>query len=1002
MKRIIVAMVAVCAFALLGAPAAAQQTTGNIQGRIVDAQKAAMPGVTVTAKSATTGFARTEVTDAEGIYRLTGLPVGTYDLRAELSGFQPYDFKGVIVNLGQATDINIDLKVAGVAESVNVTAESPLIQTSSSSVGGNVDIARIESLPLNGRQFANLAATIPGVMLGYHSDPTKSTQFSPQIGGGNGRNVNYQIDGGDNNDDTVGGLLQLFPLEAVQEFQFVTSRYKAEYGRSNGGVMNVVTKTGTNDMRGSWFTLFRDTSMNALTETERRADVAAVAANRTPNGKQDYRRYQYGGSFGGPVVQNKAHFFAAFERTQQDTFQVVNTLGLFPEFDGPQPTPYRENLFTGKFTSNITPSQYLAVRYGANTNSQPYGASGLRAPNNWGQSTNEFNSINLNHNWVLGGGKLNEFIFQFADFANAITANSGDPQHTFQNGVRVGQNTNTPQATQQQKYQFRNDFSFSKAGWGGLGHDFKVGANFINEPRLFLTFTEGTSDYAYTHGDNTLNGLITGVSINGGLAEANVPLKQFAGYFQDDWRVNNRLTLNLGLRYDLITGYQIDQSKNPNFVKVQAAGAAGLLKGIKGAENLGLSPEDDKDNIQPRVGFAFDVRGDGRDVIRGGWGVYYDMGYTNANVLFPAVDATGIGFGSIFNVTDPNGIKNPDGSFYRFGQPPSNVAAQNQVNTSQLPLFGQWLDPRFELPYTRQTAFGWSHQLMTNTVFTIDVVHNQGRDLGTRAAINARPINTPSTTPRQLAAVVSGLQPNGIGTRGAISVGESEYKGLIMGVKRRMTRGFDFTATYTLADSKSNIGTAADELNQNNIQDIALLYDDPRTWGPTGRTDARHSGTLAAVWVKKGLTISPIFTFRAPLPIGTIDGRDLNSNSVANDLSAKAYQFTGFEGTTATGAPLATFKELGTCETWNCSRGAWRTQLNLRMSYNLRLIGSARAELIGEVFNVFNAKNPGGFNTAQFTAAGAANSGFMQPTTFAGDFQAGEQRVGQIGFRFSF
>ena len=150
------------------------------------------------------------------------------------------------------------------------------------------------------------------------------------------------------------------------------------------------------------------------------------------------------------------------------------------------------------------------------------------------------------------------------------------------------------------------------------------------------------------------------------------------------------------------------------------------------------------------------------------------------------------------------------------------------------------------------------------------------------------------------------------------------------------------------------------------------------------------------MWTKSGFTVAPVFTFRSPLPIATIDGRDLNSNAVTNDISAKAYQFTGFDGT------VATYKEIGTCETWNCSRGAWRTQMNLRASYNLRLIGSSRVELIGEVFNLFNAKNPGGFSTSQFTTAGAPNAAFMQPTTFAGDFQAGEQRVGQFGFRFTF
>src|SRR5207253_9553953 len=165
--------------------------------------------------------------------------------------------------------VDFALRVAAVAETVNVTGASPLIEITASSVGAIVDPKRIESLPLNGRQFANLAVTIPGVGLGFHADPTKSTQYSPQINGGNGRNVNYQIDGGDNNDDTVGGLLQLFPLEAIQEFNFLTSRYKAEYGRSNGGVMNIVTKSGTNDYRGSFFELFRDGPMNAKTETAR-------------------------------------------------------------------------------------------------------------------------------------------------------------------------------------------------------------------------------------------------------------------------------------------------------------------------------------------------------------------------------------------------------------------------------------------------------------------------------------------------------------------------------------------------------------------------------------------------------------------------------------------------------------------------------------------------------------------------------------------------------------
>ena len=193
------------------------------------------------------------------------------------------------------------------------------------------------------------------------------------------------------------------------------------------------------------------------------------------------------------------------------------------------------------------------------------------------------------------------------------------------------------------------------------------------------------------------------------------------------------------------------------------------------------------------------------------------------------------------------------------------------------------------------------------------------------------------------------MQPAAIGTRPAISAAESKYTALITGIKRRLTNNFDFSATYTLAEAKSQIGTAADELNANNLQDATLLYDDPRVYGPTSRTDARHSGSLAMVYIVKGFTIAPTYFYRSPLPVQTIQGVDANLNGENNDLPLKAYQFDGIGE-----AP----EEIGNCETWNCSRGAWRTQLNLRVSKGFGLFGSARIEAIGEVFNLFNAKNP--------------------------------------------
>jgi len=960
--------------------AVAQPTTGTIVGRILDAQGRAVPGATVSAVSPATGLARTVVTDVEGTYRLRALPAGRYHMRAVVTGFATVDRSGVQVSVGQAATVDLLLKVATVSEAVVVTGETSPIDATASSVGGVIESRLIEVLPLNGRQFANLAAIIPGVGLGFHSDATKSTQFSPQINGGNGRNVNYQVDGGDNNDDTVGGLLQLFPLEAIQEFRVITARSRAEDGRSQGGVMNIVTRSGTNDVRGGWFTMVRDDRMNAITTTERNNSAA----------RQDYRRYQYGGSLGGPITRDRIHSFGAFERTQQDTFQVVSTLGLFPELDGTFGTPYRETLAHLKVTANLAGAQYLAVRYGRNQNSQPFGASPTRPVNGWSRSTNAFNSFNVNHNAVIGSGLLNEFVFQYSDFTNDISANSTEPYQQFPNGVAVGQSPNTPQSSEQRKWQFRNDVSWHVTGRGGVGHDMKAGVNVIHEPRLFGTLNSGRGVLQHTHLDNSVNGPLSVVTLTDGEAAVNIPLKQYAFYVQDDWRVTRRLTVNLGLRYDLVDGFQFDQSKNPNFVILQNAGRAGLLSGIKGLENFGKTPKNDTNNWQPRFGFAYDVDGGGTRVLRGGWGLYTELAFINSNVQFAASDATGLGFGAVLSVDNQSGIRNPDGTFYRVGQPVSNIASQNQANPALRPLFGQFTDPRLQMPYTRQASLGWSQALSTHTVISADLVAVDGRDLNTRPRINT----IGAGGARRLAFLR--LSPNAIGTRPAISAGRSEYRAAIVGVKRRMAHGLDASATYTLASARGTAGTAVDELNANSLQDPVLLYDDPRVMGPTSRTDARHSGAIAAVWQWRGFLVAPFFIFKSPLPVSITEGLDTNRNGERNDLPARAYKFAGL------GRPP---EDIGPCDTWNCGRGAWRTQLNLRVAraFSVTAAGrSARVEATAEVFNLLNASNPSGFVAARLLGTGAANPTFMQPTSFSGDFQQPEQRVGQIGFRISF
>jgi len=969
------------------APAYAQQTTGNIVGQVIDEQKAAVPGVTVTITNPATGFKRTAVSDSEGVYRFTALQVGTYDMLLELQGFATIDRKGLQITVGQTFTLDFELKVAKVAETVTVTGETPLVETTSSSVGGVVDVTKIEALPLNGRQFANLAMTIPGVGMGYHSDPTKSSQYSPQIAGGNGRNVNYQIDGGDNNDDTVGGLLQLFPLEAIQEFNMVTSRYKAEYGRSNGGVMSIVTKSGTNNLQGSWFTLGRDKSLNAQTQTEKINDVE----------KQYYRRYQFGGSFGGPIVMNRAHFFAAAERTSQTTKQAVNTLGLFPSRDGVYDTPITENLFTAKMSATLPHDQYLSVRYGRNTNSQTYGVSARSTPENWGDSSNKFNSINVNHNWVLGGSKLNEFIFQYADFANHIVSRSNDPQETFPNGVTIGYNANTPQTTQQHKWQFRDDFSWHTSGGGGLGHDFKSGFNLIYEPWLYITFNSGSGAYAYTHLTNDINGSISAVSLGSAGTGVNLPMHQYAAYFQDDWRVAQNLTLNLGFRYDLITGFAIDQTMVTNFNILQRAGQAGRFAGVPAFEDWGLSAREDYNNVQPRLGLAWDVHGDGTDLVRAGYGIYYDFGYTNANILFAGLNTVG-GQGSVYSLAGySSGIRNINGSLFKVGDPIGNIAAPNEA--SPPPYFNSHVaTPRVKQPYTNQWSFGWSHELNKTTVVDIDYVGTRGHDLGVRWTLNTR-VNG---GPRRFADLnLSPANPTF-----DLSVGASRFDGVNFGIRRRMDRHIQLNAWYTFSRADGLGGQAIDELTSYMVQDANRPFDAVQ-WGPAARADARHKITVSAVIeAPGGITVSPIFRFRSALPLMMTQGYDVNNDGINNDIATTAFKFDGLD---ANNNP--TYHSTGQCLTINCGRGAPMSQLNLRVSKVFRVGPRVHVEAIAEIFNLLNAMNPG-FPTGNAPSAGkvyvgsvsnySPNPVFMLPTAYAGDAGQPEQRVGQIGFRFTF
>jgi hypothetical protein len=375
-------------------------------------------------------------------------------------------------------------------------------------------------------------------------------------------------------------------------------------------------------------------------------------------------------------------------------------------------------------------------------------------------------------------------------------------------------------------------------------------------------------------------------------------------------------------------------------------------------------------------------------------------------VLFAAADSTGQGFGQTFNVNVTNGIKNPDGSFYQAGQPLSNIASQNQVvNTGAFPLFGQWVDPRLQAPYQMQSNAGWSHELNSDTVIAVDYVNSLGRDLNLRPRVNQRiPGSAAALNLRRVSVLLpSPLNPNVTGTRPTVSRGKSEYNAMIFSVRRRLSHGFDFSANYTLQKGISTIGQAADELNTANIQDPNNPFDDPRQLGPNLTTDSRHLINLSATFqLPWGFRVAPIFFFRSALPVALVDGRDLNLDGDATEIPSIAYAVDSFDASKPQ-LQQVTVKQIGSCDTVNCGRGYYQTQTNVRLSKLFHLGGRANVEAIGEIFNLFNNINPSGFRARVIVpASGAPDATLLQPATYSGDFRRPEQRVGQLGLRFTF
>ncbi len=556
------------AILLSGLPlwASAQTTTATILGTLTDAQRGILPGATVTAKNVDTGTETTVVSDTNGRYRLSALRPGRYEIRAELAGFATGIRSGVSLFVGQEATIDFELPLAGVQESVTVTQDAPLVETTKSEVSSVVDRKQIDELPLNGRNFADLTRLSPDVA------------SSDRIGGMQSSLSNtYLVDGVTNDRAWTGGNRASYSAENIREFRVMTQQYAAEFGQASGGVVNVVTRSGTNAFEHRLFIYHRDDALDARN---------AFATSKAP-----FDRQQYGGFTGGPLLRDQAFFFGSYEGMHQDRTAVVTT----PAERGDFPNPTDQHQIFGKLDYQLTPSHQLTTHYNEDRSDETNSGVG-------GRSTLEYGSTSFyrNHDLysaltsVFGSTRLNELRVAYSRRPGGSRPNTpSGPELSFASSNQ-GKAYSDPQETTEWRFQIVDNFSWHKANFAGE-HDFKAGFDFSRAvlDGFFCNFCDGQFIFprdSYDAADRST--YPTTYTQRLGSSDFVIPNNIYAAFLQDSWRPVDNLTLNIGLRYDFES-------------------YAGILN--------------DGNNVSPRLAVAFDPWKSARTVFRGGAGLFQDQ-----------------------------------------------------------------------------------------------------------------------------------------------------------------------------------------------------------------------------------------------------------------------------------------------------------------------------------------------------------------------------------------
>lgn len=813
-------------FAFVATPALAQIDTGLIEAVALDQSRSPLPGVTVTVTRPETGFETMGVTDTSGTARFPALSPGNYQVRFDLEGFAAVDAQSLALRVGQQAKLSVVMQ-ASASETITVSAEAPVVDVHKTDSSTNIVPEQIESLPVADRNFENLAFIAPGVQ--RERGGFRFITGGPVVGaGGNASQATILVDGVDLTDQVNGLARARFSQDAVREFRVINNRFDTQIGGSSGGALSIVTKSGTNDIKGTVQGFFRDAALRAQGARE-------IEKN------DEYARRQLGFTVGGPITRDEVFYFASAELINEDNITGFRPAG--PVFGGLRadiPRPIDQTLLFGSIDANFNSQMTGGIKGVYENFEQENFRVGGVADQSYGQLLERKNwNVTGEHNWSLSATTSNEARIQYGTRRFFEPTNSDAVAEWFSNGntLQTGGNILGDLLGEGDTWELRDTVHHHLATGRG-SHDLKAGFSFQHVEERFVLDTYATGLFLWANDTRTLP---IAYAYGEGSSDVTTDTDIFGLFVEDSWRPSPKLTVTAGLRYDLDTNGNNEGFTHPLIPEAR---------------------ERDTDNYQPRLSFSYHLRGDGTNVVRGGAGKF-----TGRYLLVPALtelQANGVTGRKLF--TRVNGLL--------FGLPalaldPARPTQTGILSKPQITL----LSPDYHQPESTQATLGYTMRLGGSRLYLdTEAIYVKGEDEIVIHDVNWSG-NATRTRPITAYDQVNMYE----------NLGRSEYKALVLALNGNIRQRDLITASLTIADKKNISDDFSPDFPTGYPNDPA---DMDAEWG-YARGHERYRLVLSGVFhLPWNFTIAPIYEYGSGQPWTRRLGYDANGDGKNSDRPA--------------------------------------------------------------------------------------------------------------------